>query len=151
MADIASMRFQSARHPDETGTIALTSDGGVRIDPSDTMIESLAALEQEAVERSGRFSNTVAFTLIGLGLAAAAAGWLAGRIGGKLRERMTARHAIDRTSVEYVAERGFRLKFKNGPLRTATLTWSPGEYDADEAQRFYDVYSEVRQISKLEE
>jgi hypothetical protein len=147
MADIARMRFQSAQHPDESGIIALSSDGTMRIEPSNGMIEAVAALEQEAVEKSARVSSITAITLIGLGLAAAAIGWAAGRIGGRLRDRLVTPRSVDAAEVTYQRDRGFHLRFKQGPLQSTSLTWAPGEYDVDEAERFVDVYTQIRRIA----
>ena len=145
MTDIARMRFQSSAKPEESGALALSTDGTVRIEPSDAMIEAVARLEQEAVETSSRVSGRLAFVLIGLGLAAAAVGWLAGRIGGRLRDRLTESRRVDRTKLLYARDLGLQIRFKSSPIGSTSLTWSPGEYNVDEAEAFVDAYERMKQ------
>jgi len=145
MAEIARMRFQSALKPDETGILVLDGDGTVRVEPSEAMLEAVAALEQQAVERSARVSGIAALTLIGLGLAAAALGWYAGRYGGQLRERLTYPRRVDEVIARFDSRLGLQLDFKSGKM-PVSLNWLPGEYNLDEAERFYDAYVALREM-----
>ena len=142
------MRFQSARNPDETGALALSQEGTVRIDPSDAMIEKIALLEQDAVECSARYSSIASVTLITLGLVAAGIGWAAGRLGGRLRERLAAPRPVGETKLTFSPERGVRLQYKDGPMGTATFEWAPGEYNLDEAEAFVEVYDQFKRVTR---
>ncbi len=144
MPAIARMRFQSARKPEEDGFIVLDGDGTLHIEPSEAMLEAVAALEQQAVETSSRVSKIAAFTLIGLGLAAAAAGWYAGRTGGKLREQLTYPRDVNDITAQFDIHRGLQLDFRSGKM-PVSLNWLPGEYNADEAEHFYNTYLALRE------
>jgi hypothetical protein len=138
------MRFQSAARPEESGELALSTDGTFRVEPSEAMIEAVADLEHKAVERAGRVSTSVALTLIGLGLCVAAIGWFSGRFGGKLRERVTSRRRVDKIKLQYQTDAGVRVEFQEPLAGSISLGWSPGEYDDDEASRFADAYERMR-------
>lgn len=152
MADIARMRFQSAKNPEESGFLSLDSDGTIRVEPSDAMLEAIASLEQKAVETSSRTSQIAAITLIGLGALAAFAGWYGGRTGGRLRERLTNPRDVRDTDITYDAQYGLHVRFSDGLLRpTTTLGWAPGEYNSDEAENFYERFRDLSGMPTAEQ
>jgi hypothetical protein len=143
MADIARMRFQSAKRPDETGIIKITDEGTIQVEPSEQMLETIARMEQDAVEVTGRNSIVVAGVLIGVGLMIAAIGWAAGRHGGRLRERIGDARLIEDAKLSYDAKHGVEIRFDDDILSRASLSWAPGEYNADEAEKLFDTYKSL--------
>lgn len=149
MTDMIRMRFQSARRPQEDGTLVLGTDGTFRIEPSEAMLEEIARLEQEAVARASRNSAAAAATLIGLGIIAAAAGWYAGRVGGRLRDRLTTPRSVRDLDAKYALEKGFQLTLHDSKMRSTSLYWEPGEYNGEDAERFMQIYETLREMPEL--
>ena len=145
--ELTRMRFHTERFPEGDGTLVLADDGRFHVEVSEAMLERIAARETEIVERSARVSQAAAAGFVALGIASLAAGWLAGRLGGRLRERWTSPRAVGAASVEYDPARGMSIAFADGYLYRATLAWTHGEFNAGEAERFYD---EARRLQRRE-
>ena len=136
MADLARMRFHSERFPEGDGALVLADDGRFRVIVGEVMLERIAAREADIVERSARISRMAAAGFVALGVVSLAAGWLAGRLGGRLREQWTDARPVGDAAVEYDPAHGLSVTFEEGCLRRTTLAWVPGEYDSREAERF---------------
>ncbi len=151
MADLARLHFLSERFPEGEGELALGEDGRFRVEVGEAMLERIAAREAEIVERSARISRIAAAGLMALGIVSLAAGWLAGRLGGRLRERWTDARPVDKAEFEYDLRQGLRVTLNESRLRPATLVWKPGEYDPAEAQRFCEAALELQRRRSAEE
>jgi hypothetical protein len=143
MTDLASMQFQSAKSPDEKGTVRLHDDGTIQVDPSEPMLETIAKLEHDAVKSAWRRSSSTAGIFILIGLIIAAIGWIAGRKGGKLREYITDKRSLGETELKYDSHKGVELKFTGDVWSRTSLYWAPGEYNSDEAEKLYDTYKSL--------
>ena len=145
MADLARMRFHSECFPEGDGELALAEDGRFRVEVGEAMLERIAAREAEIVESSARISKVAAAGFVALGIVSLAAGWRAGRLGGRLRERWMDKRFIQDAAVKYDQEEGLRIALAKNRLGQTTFAWKPGEYDPAEAQRFY---AEARRLQR---
>ncbi len=150
MANLARVRFHSERFPEGDGELVLSEGGWLHVAIGEAMLERIAAREAQIVERSARVSRVSAAGFVALAIASLAAGWLAGRLGGRLRERWTEARSISETCVEYDPAVGLSVSFEENRLHRAMLAWNPGEYDPDEAQRFYEEAQRLQRQSKPE-
>ena len=138
--DQATVNFQSKKKPEERGSIVLTKDGLVIVKPSEEFLDELARQEEEAVEKSRALGIRTGLILMGLGFLAAAAGWLAGRVGGELRMRVTEPRAPEDVSLFADITGGFHVTLP-GPLgQTIELNWGPGEVNPREVGEFIKAY-----------
>ncbi|HEX5323009.1 MAG TPA: hypothetical protein VFW40_04425 [Capsulimonadaceae bacterium] len=149
-AEIARMRFESAKNPAEKGELVLTSDGTLTVQPSEELKDQLARLEEEAVDRSRKVSIVAGGAFIAVGAIIALAGWAAGRIAGRLRETIEAPRPVDKVKMFADPEGGVHLLIPGtGPQKIA-LDWAPGETDANEAVRFLLAYSKLKGVGSAE-
>jgi len=150
MAELARMRFESARQPAQKGEIVLRSDGTLQVEPSDEFAEELARLEDVAVQKSRTLGVGVGAALIALGALVAAAGWAAGRIAGRLRETIGAPRSVDKVKMFVDPEGGVHLLLRGRGPQQVSLTWAPGETDAGEAAAFINAYRELKEKTRAE-
>lgn len=146
MEHIARMRFVSAKRPEEKGELVLTSEKTLRIEPSDEMIDELAHLEEQSVYRSRALGLGVGGALIAVGALFALAGWVAGRIGGRLRETISEPKPVEKVRMFADPEGGVHLLVPGNGPQTVTLYWAPGETDANEVAAFMASYRKLKGI-----
>jgi hypothetical protein len=132
--------FRSNKNPKERGSIALTADGMIEVRPSEEFLDELAQREEAAVDVSRKLGIRTGLVLIGLGCLCAAAGWLAGRIGGKLRLRVTEPRLPQDVTLFADITGGFHITLP-GPLgQTIELNWGMGEVSPREVGAFIKAY-----------
>jgi hypothetical protein len=148
MTNIASMRFQSARNPDESGTLYLTENGTLCVEPSAAMVETIAQLEVEAIEKSSLVSWLGVGLLFAAGALAVAAGWYASRKGGSLRDNLLVPRRVEKLRAQYEPQTGLEIDFGRAGATRVTLAWAPGEYDADEATSFMQEFETMQRAQR---
>lgn len=150
MTEIARMRFESAKNPEEKGQIVLGSDGTLRIEPSEEMSEKLARLEEEAVFRSRALGVGIGGALIAVGALIALTAWAAGRIAGRLRETIAEPKPVDKVRMFSDPEGGVHLLVQGAGPQRVTLYWAPGETDGNEVAAFMTAYRRLKGIEEAE-
>ncbi len=81
---LAKMRFLSLRNPAERGLLLLHDDGTFQVQPSEALRDEMARLEEVALDRAQTYGTRLGVGLLLAGTLAIGAGWLAGRVFGKL-------------------------------------------------------------------
>ncbi len=130
------MYFKSSKRPRERGALALTEAGTIEVRPSEEFLDELARLEEEACARSRFIAGRIGGGVMLFGLVVAAAGWLVGRIGGKLRARVTKPHPVDEVAMFADVTGGFHLSIPDKFGQTIDLNWGQGEINPREAGEF---------------
>ena len=106
MTDIARLPF---RHADGEGTLVLSDDGTVRVEPGEDLRDALAAPEERALA-TAQAGTYLGLGLLALGLAAVAAGWYAGRVGGKHAWRQIAARSVHNVEIGESGEGQLRAR-----------------------------------------
>jgi hypothetical protein len=130
------MYFRSNKRPRERGAVVLTEAGRIEVRPTDEFLDELARLEEEACDKSRFIAAKVGGGILLFGLLVTAAGWLVGRIGGKLRARVTAPREVDEVSMFADVTGGFHLSLPDKFGQTIDLNWGQGEINPREAGEF---------------
>ncbi len=81
---LAKMRFRSQRDPAERGLLLLHDDGTFQVQPSEALRDEMARLEEVALDRAQTYGTRLGVGLLLAGTVAVGAGWLAGRVFGKM-------------------------------------------------------------------
>jgi hypothetical protein len=145
---VARMHFISGRNPKESGTIIITDDGFVQIEPSAEFVDELARLEEEAVKRSRRIGMIGTGIFFGIGAIIALIAWLMGRVGGEIRHSLSRPRPVDDVAVDTNDIGGIRVVLPGDGPQTVTLEWEKGEIDECEAAHFVSVYKRFREVGK---
>ena len=147
MTQIAQMPFASRTNPAEHGAVVLHDDGTVQIVPSDAMRDDLSRQEEAALHRAHVFGTILGLGLVAAGLLAVGAGWLAGRIFGKLGYSLTRPRPVGAVSLTRTESGGVTLTLRGASrLHVLQMTWSADEVmDAD---AFLAEYDAVRGAAK---
>jgi hypothetical protein len=142
--EIAKLRFESADRDYEKGALVLTEDGFVSFQADDVFSSKLAQDERDAVALSRKISVKVAFGLIVLGAAAAAIGWMIGRIEGAARLKLAEPRTPDEVDVAIEPDGSVKAVLSSIPPKRYTYRWKPGEIDPGEASRFVELLNRFR-------
>lgn len=146
MAELARMRFTSATKPEENGVLVLNDDGTFQVKPSDEFREALAEIEEKAIHRSERYGTRLGFTLIALGAAAAAAGWLVGRLFGSIGSSISRPRSISDVEIQHQENGAFALRMGGveSKFQKITLSWNADEVVQAEADVFVEKFHDLR-------
>lgn len=146
MAVVARMRFQSTKNPQERGALALHDDGTFQIVPSDELRDEMARLEEVALSRAQTFGTQVGIGLLVLGALALGAGWLAGRIFGKLGSSLSEPRALSDVQIERDAGGGVhvRLSGLENRFRLVQMGWNGDEVLQGEAEAFCRKFEDMK-------
>lgn len=146
MAVVARMRFQSTKNPQERGALALHDDGTFQIVPSDELRDKMARLEEVALHRAQTFGTQVGIGLLVLGALALGAGWLAGRIFGKLGSSLSEPRALSDVQIERDAGGGVhvRLSGLENRFRLVQMGWNGDEVLQGEAEAFCRKFEDMK-------
>ncbi len=136
----ATIYFRSNTNAQERGSVVLTADGLVEVRPSEEFLDALARREEQAVEKSRKIGIRTGLVLMIVGFLCAAAGWLAGRIGGKLRLRVTKPQLPQDVVLFGDITGGFHLTLPGPWGQTIELNWGPGEVNPREVGAFIKAY-----------
>jgi hypothetical protein len=131
-----TMYFRSNKKPRERGALVLTETGKVEVRPSEEFLDELARLEAEACERSRLITGKIGGSILALGFIVVAMGYLVGRIGGKLRHRVTAARSVDEVTMFGDVTGGFHLSLPDKFGQSIKLNWGQGEINPREAGEF---------------
>lgn len=146
MTEIARMRFVSMKNPKERGMLLLQDDGTLQIKPTDELRDEMARREEAALHRSRTFGTQAGLGLMTLGMLALGAGWLAGRVFGKLGQTLSEPRPI--TEVELTRDDGGGVHLSlRGSSRWQRLqmAWNGDEVLQGEADNFAAKFDEMRQ------
>ena len=137
MTQIAKMRFVSLVKPEERGMLVLHDDGTLQVVPSDEMRDELSRLEEVALHRTKLFGLGLGLSLIGAGMLAVGAGWLAGRIFGRLGYTISRPRPVDAVSLTRTESGGVLLKMRGANrLQVIQMAWNTDEVLPAEADEF---------------
>ena len=145
MTQIAKMRFVSLAKPKERGMLVLHDDGTLQLVPSEEMRDELSHLEEVALRRAQVFGTGLGLTLVALGALAACAGWLFGRVFGRLGYTLTRPRPVDAVTLTRTESGGVHLQMRGASrLQIIQMGWNADEVLPAEADTFLAKYEKVR-------
>ncbi len=146
MTDIARLRFKSVKKPKEHGTLVLSDDGTVRVEPSRDFRDEMARLEEVALARSQAWGTRLGLGLIALGGLAVALGWYAGRVFGKMGGSLSTPRPVKDVEIGRDDEGNLHVRMPGVESRwqTVEMGWFADEYLVLEAEKFLQVFKEMR-------
>ena len=144
MAQIAHLRFMSSQKPGERGILLLHDDGTIQVQPSEALRDEMARLEEVALDRSRLFGTRLGLALIALGAAAVGAGWVVGRLFGKLGHDLSLPRSVDAVTLTHDAGRVQLTLPGANRFQTVQLAWNPDEVLQAEADTFMAKFAEMR-------
>jgi hypothetical protein len=145
MTQIAKMRFVSLIKPKERGMLVLNDDGTFQIVPSEELREEMSRLEEAALHRAKLFGTGLGLTLIGIGTLAVGAGWLAGRLFGKLGYTLGKPRPVDAVSLTRTESGGVKLTLRGANrLQVVQMAWNTDEVLQAEADNFFAKLEEMK-------
>lgn len=146
MTQIAKMRFISLTKPEERGMLVLDDDGTFQVVPSEELREEMSRLEEVALHRAKYFGTGLGLGLIAVGALAVAAGWVVGRIFGKMGYTLSKPRPLDTVSLTRTESGGVHLTMRGANrLQVVQMAWNVDEVLQDEADAFIAKYNEVRE------
>ena len=145
MTQIAKMRFVSLTRPKERGMLVLHDDGTLQVVPSDELRDEMSRLEEVALHRAQLFGTGLGLTLVALGLLAVGAGWLFGRVFGRLGYTVSRPRPVDAVALSRTEIGGVRLTMRGANrLQIIQMAWKTDEVLQAEADAFLAKYEEVK-------
>lgn len=145
MTQLAKMRFLSLTKPLERGMLVLHDDGTFQVVPSDELRDEMSRLEEVALHRARLFGTGLGLGLIAIGTLAVAAGWVAGRIFGKMGHTLSKPRPLETISLVRAEGGTMRLTMQGANrLQTVQMAWNPDEVLQAEATAFLAKLDEVQ-------
>ena len=145
MTQIAKMRFVSLAKPKERGMLVLHDDGTFQIVPSEDLRDEISRLEEVALHRAKLFGTGLGLALIGIGTLAVGAGWLAGRIFGKLGYTLGKPRPLDKVALTRTESGGVKLTLRGANrLQVVQMAWNTDEVLQAEADVFMAKLGEMQ-------
>ena len=145
MTQIAKMRFVSLTKPEERGMLVLHDDGTLQVVPSEELREEMSRLEEVALHRAKIFGTGLGLGLIAVGALAVGAGWLVGRIFGKMGYTLSKPRPLDTVALTRTESGGVHLTMRGANrLQVVQMAWNVDEVLAGEADDFLAKYAEIR-------
>ena len=145
MTQLAKMRFVSLTKPKERGMLVLHDDGTFQIVPSEELRDEMSRLEESALHRAKLFGTGLGLALIGIGALAVGAGWLVGRIFGKLGYTLSKPRPVDTVSLTRTESGGVKLALSGANrLQMVQMAWNTDEVLQAEADVFVAKFIEMR-------
>jgi hypothetical protein len=146
MTQIAKMRFISLTKPKERGMLVLHDDGTLQVVPSDELRDEMSRLEEVALHRAKTFGTGLGLGLIAAGILAVGAGWVVGRIFGKLGHTLSSPRPVDTVSLTRAESGGVHLRMRGANrLQVIQMGWNADEVLQAEVVAFLAKYDEMRQ------
>lgn len=142
---LAKMRFLRLRDPAERGVLLLHEDGTVQIRPSEALRDEMARLEEAALDRARTYGTRLGGGLMLAGALALGAGWLAGRVFGKLGFILSKRRPVSEVSLTRQPGGGVRLSLPGANRwQRIQMAWNPDEVLDTEADNFVAKFTEMK-------
>jgi len=146
LTEIARMRFKSLQKPKESGKLLLHDDGTIQVHPSEALRDEMAHLEEVALDRAHMFGTRLGIGLLLAGALAIGAGWLVGRIFGKIGHTLSVPRPVSDVSLTRDGGGGVHLTLHGANrLQTIQMGWNGDEILLDEADQFVAKFNELRQ------
>ena len=140
------MRFVSLTKPSERGMLVLNDDGTIQVAPSEELREEMARLEEVALNRAHLFGTRLGIGLILAGTLAVGAGWVVGRIFGKLGHTLSAPRPVGEAILTRDGGGGVHLTLRGANrLQVVQMGWNGDEVLQGEADNFVAKFNELRQ------
>ncbi len=133
MTDLARLPVQ---YPEGEAALILSDDGTIRVEPGEALRDALAGREEQALALTQTVTR-VGLVLMGLGLAAVAGGWYAGRLFGKLAFRLMEPRPVRDVTLSPDAHGHLRA-------RLGKALWSIGGHSPQEAEEFLRVFDDLK-------
>ena len=147
-ANEVKMYFRSNKKPRERGALVLTESGQIEVRPGEDFLDELARLEEEACNKSRLISAKIGGGILLAGFVVVVLGWLVGRIGGKLRHRVTSARNVDDVTMFADVTGGFHLSLPDKFGQHIDLNWGQGEINPREAGEFLKAARKFRKKSE---
>lgn len=145
MTEIARMRFMSNKKPCERGMLLLHDDGTIQVQPTEELRDEMARLEEVALDRSRTFGTQLGVSLLVLGALAISAGWVVGRIFGKMGYTLSAPRPVDAVSLGHDEGGSVHLTLRGANrLQVIRMGWNPDEVLQGEAKNFVAKFDAMR-------
>ena len=145
MTQIAKMRFVSLTKPKERGMLVLHDDGTLQVVPSEELRDEISRLEEVALHRAKVFGTGLGLGLIAAGALAVGAGWLVGRIFGKMGYILGKPRPLDTVLLTRTESGGVKLTMRGANrLQVVQMAWNVDEVLAAEADNFLAKYAEMK-------
>ena len=139
------MRFKSIATPEEYGAMVLNDDGTFQVVPSDELRDKMALLEEQAIQRSQTFGTGLGTVFLVLGAVLVGAGWLTGRMFGKLGHTLSKARPLNEIKLTRSDGGQVRLAFQGASrLQAIQMAWNADEVLQDEADAFFAKVAEMR-------
>lgn len=139
------MRFMSSRKPSERGMLLLHDDGTLQVRPTEELRDEMARLEEVALDRARTFGTRLGVSLLILGALAVGAGWVVGRVFGKMGYILSLPRPVDAVSLTHEEGGGVRLTLRGANrLQVIQMAWNPDEVLQGEAENFAAKFDALR-------
>ena len=140
------MRFMSNERPSERGMLLLHDDGTLQVQPTEELRDEMARLEEVALDRARTFGTRLGVSLLVLGALAVGAGWVVGRVFGKMGYTLSLPRPVDAVSLTHEEGGGVRLTLRGANrLQVIHMAWNPDEVLQGEAEDFAAKFDALRQ------
>ena len=140
------MRFKSVSSPKEHGALVLHDDGTFQINPSESLRDKMAKLEEAALRRSQMLGVGLGSGLLLLGLALIGLGWAFGRVFGKIGFTLSRPRPVGDVEIVRSEAGGVQLQLKGveSKIQTIQMAWNVDEVLASEVDQFLEKFHEMR-------
>ncbi len=144
MTQLAKMRFVSLTRPQERGMLVLHDDGTLQIAPSEELRDEMARLEDAALHRAKVYGTGLGLAFVGVGALLIGAGWLAGRVFGKLGYTLGRPRPVDEVTLTRTPSGGVALSVQGANRwQKVEMAWNTDEVLQAEADAFFAKFAEV--------
>lgn len=142
---LAKMRFRSQRDPAERGLLLLHDDGTFQVQPSEALRDEMARLEEVALDRARTYGTRLGISLLLAGVLAISAGWLAGRMFGKMGFHLGRRRPVGEVSLTRDGGGVLRLSLPGANRwQRIQMAWNADEVLQAEADDLLAKFAEMK-------
>lgn len=146
---LAKMRFRSQRDPAERGLLLLHDDGTFQVQPSEALRDEMARLEEVALDRAQTYGTRLGIGLLLAGTLAVGAGWLAGRVFGKIGSHLGRRRPVGEVSLTRDAGGVLRLSLPGANRwQRIQMAWNADEVLQAEADDLLAKFVEMKDAAR---
>ena len=146
---LAKMRFRSQRDPAERGLLLLHDDGTFQVQPSEALRDEMARLEEVALDRAQTYGTRLGTGLLLAGALAIGAGWLAGRMFGKMGYHLGRRRPVGEVSLTRDSGGVLRLSLPGANRwQRIQMAWNADEVLQAEADDLLAKFVEMKDTAR---